>query len=381
MKADLVVVGAGFSGAVIAERAATQLGWRVLVIEQRDHIGGNAYDCLDDHGILVHRYGPHIFHTNSERVWTYLSRFTAWRPYEHRVQAVIGTASVPLPFNLNSLGCLFPATRARAARDALVQAYGFGASVPILRLRQSRHRTLRGLADYVYENIFLHYTVKQWGMRPEELDPSVTARVPIRISHDNRFFTDRFQGMPRDGYTALFNRMLAHPNIRVLLNTDFHELNGALRYRRLVYTGPIDRFFDYRHGELPYRSLRFDFRHLPQDRVQPSGTVNYPNDHEYTRSYEFKLLTGQRSSGTTIAYEFPQPHCPPHTTPYYPIPRRDNRERYRAYATDAAGRDDLIFCGRLASYKYLNMDQAVGRALRTFEHAVAPTARACQPAV
>src|SRR5213593_4113270 len=335
MTIDLVVVGAGLSGAVIAERAARVLGWRVVVIEQRGHIAGNAFDCLDKHGVLVHRYGPHVFHTNSDKVWAYLSQFTGWRPYEHRVRAMIGDRLVPVPFNLSSIAPLFSHSRAQSVRAALVQEYGFGASVPILRLRASRNRLVRTLADFVYERVFLGYTIKQWGLRPEELDGSMTARVPVRVSHDDRYFTDRFQALPRDGYTALVGRMLAHPNIDVILQTDFHDVASQLRYGRLVYTGPMDRFSDYRHGELPYRSLRFAFCHFGSERVQPTGSLTYPNQHAYTRTCEFNVLTGQRAVGTTLSYEYPQPNQPGHTTPYYPIPRPENRALYQRYREDA----------------------------------------------
>ena len=367
MTPDLVVVGAGLSGAVIAERAARELSWRVLVIERRGHVAGNAFDYLDQHGVRVHRYGPHVFHTNSEKVWSYLTRFTQWRRYQHRVRAVVEGRLVPLPFNLNSLARVFPSTRARSMRQALLRQYGLGASLPILRLRDSPDYAVRVLAGYVYEQVYLGYTMKQWGLRPEDLDASVTGRVPVRISHDDRYFTDRFQGVPRHGYSAMVRRMLDHPNIQVLLDTDFHDVEQSVRYRCLVYTGPIDRFFDYRHGELPYRSLRFESRHSPRQRIQRSGAITYPRQHEYTRTCEFKVLTGQRVAGTTISFEYPQSHTPGRTTPYYPMPLPESRARYQLYANDAARLHNVRFCGRLGSYQYLNMDQAVAQALKTFD--------------
>lgn len=372
MKADLVIVGAGLSGAVLAERAATQLGWRVLVVERRQHIAGNAYDYVDEHGVRVHRYGPHVFHTNSSKVWNYLSQFTRWQLYEHRVRALVLDQLVPLPFNLTSVSRLFSRARARTLRDALIREYGFGAGVTILRMQQCRSRLIRWLADFVYQHVYLGYTTKQWGLRPEELDASVTGRVPIRISHDDRYFTDRFQALPVDGYAEMVARMLAHRNIEVMLGTDFHDVAGQLRYGRLVYTGPIDRFFDYDHGELPYRSLQFRFRHVRQRTVQPVGAITYPNQHGYTRSCEFKFLTGQRVDGSTLSFEYPLPHCPDVTEPYYPIPRPENHARYELYRHEADRLPAVVFCGRLATYRYLNMDQAVAAALTAFERQLAP---------
>ncbi len=366
MKFDLVVVGAGFSGAVIAERAARVLSWKVLVVEQRGHVGGNAHDEIDQHGVMIHSYGPHIFHTNSEKVWSYLSAFTEWHPYVHRVCARIDNQLVPLPINLTSLAQLFTQARARSVTAALLGDYGLGARVPVLRLTKSGNPVLRRAAAELRDRVYAGYTMKQWGLSPEELDASVTGRVPIRVDYHDRYFTDRFQGMPRDGYTSLIERILAHPNIEVTLGTDFHEIVRGLRFRRLVYTGPIDRFFDYRHGALPYRSLRFDLRHHATDRVQQTGVVTYPDDRPYTRSCEFKILTGHESPGTTVSYEYPQPHVPGNTTPYYPIPMRETRARYQRYVQDARSLDNVLFCGRLGSYQYLNMDQAVAQALKTF---------------
>lgn len=365
MKVDLVVVGAGLTGAVIAERAARLRSWRVLVLEQRAHVAGNAHDDFDRHGVMVHSYGPHIFHTNSEKVWSYLSAFTEWRPYVHKVCAQIEDELVPLPINLTSLTQLFPQARACAVTTALLGDYGLGASVPVLRLMKSENPVLRCAAAELLDRVYAGYTMKQWGLRPEELDASVTGRVPIRINYDDRYFTDRFQGMPRDGYTSLVERILAHPNIEVALGTDFHEIAHNLCFRRLVYTGLIDRFFDYRHGALPYRSLRFDLRHHSVDRVQKTSVVTYPDARPYTRSCEFKLLTGRESPGTTISYEYPEPHVPGETTPYYPIPMRETRTRYQRYVQDARDLDNVLFCGRLGSYQYLNMDQAVAQALKT----------------
>jgi UDP-galactopyranose mutase len=293
MKVDYLIVGAGFTGATLAERLASA-GKRVLVVDRRDHIGGNAYDEYDPHGVLVHRYGPHIFHTNSKKVWDYLSQFTEWRPYYHRVRAVVEGKEIPLPFSLASLRALFSPRLADKLEEKLIAHYGYGARVPILGLREAEDPDLRFLADYVYRNVFEGYTLKQWGLRPEELSPTVTARVPVLVSYDTRYFQDTYQAMPKEGYTALFRRMLAHPNIKVLLGADWREVEGEVRFDRLVFTGPIDEFFGYLHGPLPYRSLRFALEHHPLPYVQGVGTVNCPNEHP------FKVYYGMRNYGWTV---------------------------------------------------------------------------------
>lgn len=372
MRTDWLIVGAGFTGCTLAERIASQLGRRVLLIDQRPHIGGNAYDCHNQHSILIHKYGPHIFHTNSAKVWDYLSQFTQWRPYEHQVLAVVDGRKAPVPFNLNSLHLLFPAPHASRLETLLVEQYGAGAKVPILQMRQSAAGELAELADFVYRKFFYGYTLKQWELKPEELDPSVTARVPVHISRDNRYFQDKFQAMPQPGYTELFRRMLAHPKIEVLLDTSFLQLAGAVSFERMIFTGPIDEFFDYRHGELPYRSLRFESDTRDQAWFQEVGTVNYPNEQAYTRITEQKHLTGQEAPKTTLILEYPEAYRRGRNEPYYPIPRPENRERYQLYLEEARklqGR--VLFAGRLADYKYYNMDQVVARALMLFEEEVA----------
>ena len=371
MWVDWLIVGAGFSGCVLAERIATQLGQKVLIVERRDHIGGNAYDYYDEHGILVHKYGPHIFHTNSKKVWDYLSQFTEWRPYYHRVLAVVDGKKVPIPFNLNSLYALFPPRHAEKLEELLIKHYGFGVKIPILKLRENVEGELRFLADYIYEKVFYGYTLKQWGLKPEELDPSVTGRVPVYISRDDRYFQDRYQAMPKHGYTALFQRMLSNPNIKVLLNTDYREIAGEVRFNRMIYTGPIDEFFDYMHGPLPYRSLRFKLVTLVEEWHQEGGTVNYPNEYDFTRITEQKHLTGQRLPWTTLVMEYPEQYEPGRNEPYYPIPREENRERYALYEKEARKlMGSVLFAGRLADYKYYNMDQAAARALKLFEEYV-----------
>lgn len=369
MKVDWLIVGAGFTGSVLAERIASQLGQKVLIVEQRNHIAGNAYDYYDEHGILVHQYGPHIFHTNAKYVWDYLAQFTKWRSYYHRVLAVLNGKQVPVPFNLNSLYALFPPTYADKLAQQLIEQYGFNVKVPILKIRESAQgNDLKFLADYIYENVFHGYTVKQWDLKPEELAPSVTARVPIYISRDDRYFQDEFQGLPQYGYTTLFQHLLNHPKIKVLLNTSYQEVIEEIQYNKLIFTGPIDEFFDHIHGELPYRSLTFQSFHTEQEYQQAVGTINYPNEYNYTRTTEFKHLTGQRAYGSSYIEEYPQPYRRGDNIPYYPIPKDEYRAQFKKYETEAKKLNGhVLFAGRLADYQYYNMDQSVARALSLFE--------------
>ena len=374
---DWVIVGAGFTGATLAERIAAKRGERVLVIDRRDHVAGNAFDCPDENGIVHHRYGPHIFHTNSKRVWDYLSRFTDWRPYYHQVLAMVEGCQVPVPFNLDSIERLFPRHMADELSRRVIDTYGYGRKVPILRMREGDDPQIRFLADYVYGHVFERYTVKQWALRPEELDPSVTARVPFHISRDPRYFQDTYQAMPRDGYTALFDRMLSHPNIALRLGTEFRDVRGDHPDARIVFTGPIDEYFDYRFGELPYRSLRFV--HRVQDTasgqggfVQAVGTVNYPNEFDFTRITEVKRLTGQAHPLTLLTEEYPEAYEAGRNEPYYPIPTPANRERLAPYLEAAQALEGRVwFAGRLGDYAYYNMDQACARALALFEKTIA----------
>lgn len=373
MNTDWLIVGAGFAGSVLAERIASVRNETVLLVDRRDHIAGNAYDTFDEHGVLVHQYGPHLFHTNSAEVWAYLSRFTDWLPYEHRTLAVVQDRLVPVPFNFESLRRLWPEGEARALQERLIASYGNGARVPILRMLEHDDPAIRQLARFIYDHVFLGYTRKQWALEPEQLDPSVTARVPVQIGEDDRYFQDRFQAMPRDGYTALFRRMLDHANIELRLSTDYRDLVPAANGRRMIYTGPIDEFFQYRHGRLPYRSLRFEFRHERAERFQPTGTVNYPNTERFTRITEFKHMTGQSVAGTTIAFEYSEAHEPGRNEPYYPVPYAESarvHEKYRAEI--AALKGSTLFLGRLADYRYYNMDQVVARALKVFEESIEP---------
>jgi UDP-galactopyranose mutase len=354
---DVVVVGAGFAGSVVAERLAAEAGKHVLVLDRRPHIGGNAYDEPDDAGILIHRYGPHIFHTNSADIFEYLSQFTAWRPYEHRVLACVRNQLVPIPINRVTLNRLFGAG---LRDDDDVEAFYAARAESGPPPRTSEDVVVRRVGRELYELFFRGYTRKQWALDPSELDASVTARVPARTNEDDRYFTDRFQAMPAEGYTRMFERILDHPRIEVRTGVDFHAIRDELDFGQLVYTGPIDSYFGQRFGALPYRSLRFEFETVDVERYQATGTVNYPDERvPYTRISEFKHLTGQAHPATTIVREFPQSTG----DPYYPIPRPENRVLYERYEALAESQRDVHFLGRLGTYKYYNMDQVVGQAL------------------
>ena len=333
-------------------------GERVLLIDRRDHVGGNAYDHLDAAGILIHQYGPHIFHTNSAQVFDYLSQFTRWRPYEHRVRAFVDGQLVPIPINLDTVNRLYGLD----LDEEGVARWLAARAEPVAEIRTSEDVVVSKVGRELYEKFFRGYTRKQWGVDPSELDKSVTARVPTRTNRDDRYFTDRHQAMPRDGYTRMFERMLDHPKITIELGTDFGELPRSLRWRRLIYTGPVDEYFGYRYGRLPYRSLRFDHRTLDTAWHQPVAVVNYPQTERYTRVTEYKHLTGQRHARTSITYEYPSDEG----DPYYPVPRPENAALYRRYEALAEAHAEVFFVGRLATYKYYNMDQVVGQALATF---------------
>ncbi len=355
---EWLIVGAGFAGAVLAERLAQVRGERVLVVDRRDHVGGNAYDHLDEAGVLIHRYGPHIFHTNSEAVFSHLSRFTAWRPYEHRVLGHVDAQLVPIPINLDTVNRLY---RLNLTSEEL-EGWFDARAEPVAEVRTSEDVIVSRVGRELYEKFFQGYTRKQWGLDPSQLDKAVTARVPVRTNRDDRYFTDTFQAMPRDGYTQMFERMLDHPNITVRTGTDYADIIGTVRFRRLVWTGPVDEFFGWRFGKLPYRSLRFRHETLPQERFQSVGTVNYPQDRDYTRISEYKHMTGQEHPWTSVTYEFPTAEG----DPYYPVPRPENQALYKQYEALADAEPDTWFVGRLATYRYLNMDQVVGQALATF---------------
>ena len=363
---DILVVGAGFSGSVLAERFAAANGQRVLIIDRRPHVGGNAYDRLDTAGILMHQYGPHIFHTNSEEIFHYLSRFTKWRPYEHRVLASVGGQLVPMPINRTTLNKLY-------GLDLKTEQEGLA----FLAERAEKRATIKTSEDVVvssvgrdlYEKFFRGYTRKQWGMDPSELDKSVAARVPARTNTDDRYFTDKIQAMPLHGFTRMFENMLDHPNITIELGVDFEDIRDEVIADRVIFTGPIDEYFDYCFGKLPYRSLQFQHMTLNQEWLQPVAVVNYPDESvPFTRITEYKHLTGQRAPKTSITYEFPSASG----DPYYPVPKPENQALFKRYEALANEVRDVIFAGRLATYRYYNMDQVVGQALATWRRTSQP---------
>ncbi len=371
---DVMVVGAGFAGAVMAERLAADAGKRVLVVDRRPHVAGNAFDHIDAAGVLIHQYGPHIFHTNSQDIVDYLSRFTAWRPYEHRVLAEVDGKLVPMPINRTTLNALYGLDM---TTDAQAAAFLASRAEPVETIRTSADVVVSAIGRELYEKFFRGYTRKQWGMDPSELDKSVTSRVPTRASTDDRYFTDSFQAMPAEGYTRMFERMLDHPNIDLLLGVDYLEAREAYPHDQLVFTGPIDEYFDFRFGKLPYRSLRFRHEIVDRERFQDVAVVNYPSeDVPYTRVTEYKHLTGQVSPKTSITYEYPAAEG----DPYYPIPRDENQALFKRYEALALAERQVVFVGRLATYRYYNMDQVVGQALatyrRVFATAIAPPDRA-----
>ena len=357
---DYLVIGAGFAGAVLAERLASGMGKRVLVVDKRPHIAGNAYDYYNEHGILVHLYGPHIFHTQSEKVFNYLSQFTEWRTYEHKVLASVDGKLVPIPINLDTINQLYGLNLDAAGMEAFLAER----AEPRAEIRTSEDIVVSKVGRELYEKFFKNYTRKQWGVDPSELDASVAGRIPVRLDRDDRYFSDTFQTMPLEGYTRMFERMLSNPKITVMLSTDYREIMDDYPNVKTVYTGPIDEFFDYRFGKLPYRSLRFEHETHAQEQLQSVGVVNYPNDHKYTRVTEFKHLTGQEHPKTSIVYEYPQSEG----DPYYPIPRPENARLYEMYRELADSTPNVYFCGRLANYKYFNMDQVVAQALHLYRN-------------
>lgn len=352
-----LIVGAGFAGSIMARELA-EAGRRVHVIDRRPHIAGNAYDEHDSHGILIHLYGPHIFHTNGERIAAYLSRFTEWHPYEHRVRGVLNGVNYPFPVNRDTLNRLYGLNLDEAGAAAFFEKV----REPCEPVQTSEDVILNSLGRDLYEKFYLSYTRKQWGLEPSQLKAGVAARIPVRTNTDDRYFTDAFQAMPKHGYTAMFRNMLDHPNISVGLGTDFAKFHDKTRFSHTVYTGPIDAYFGYCFGRLPYRSLRFEHAHLPDvEYFQETGTVNYPNDHAFTRITEFKRLTGQTHRGTSIVREYPQAEG----DPYYPVPRPENEALFKQYEALAEKEADVTFVGRLAQYRYYNMDQVAGAALAT----------------
>lgn len=356
---DWLVVGAGFAGSVIAERLASQRNEKVLVIDRRPHIAGNAFDVKNEAGLLIHQYGPHIFHTNSQAIFDHLSKFTEWRHYEHRVLASVDGKLVPIPINLDTINTLYGLN---LTSDEL-EAFFASKAEAVDEIKTSEDVVVSRVGRELYEKFFRGYTRKQWGVDPSELDKSVTARVPTRTNRDDRYFGDTYQYMPKHGYTRMFEKMLRHPNIEVRLGADYDEVKDRIPYRRIIFTGPIDEFFGYRFGKLPYRSLRFEHVTLNEEWHQPVAVVNYPQTEEFTRITEYKYLTGEESAKTSLTYEYPSAVG----DPYYPIPRAENAELYRKYERLALATHNVWFVGRLATYKYYNMDQVVGQALATFK--------------
>jgi len=359
---DYLIVGAGFAGSVLAERLASQHGARVLLIDRRPHVGGNAYDEPNEAGILYHKYGPHIFHTNSDQVVDYLSQFTDWRPYEHRVRAFVRGELVPIPINRTTLNALFDLD---LKTDEEAANYLASRAEPVDTITTSEDVVINAVGRELYELFFRGYTRKQWGLDPSELDKQVTSRIPTRTNTDDRYFSDTFQAMPLNGYTAMFEKILDHPLIDVRTGVDFAELKDDAHEiaDHIIYTGPIDEYFDFQFGKLPYRSLRFDHQTLDQEQFQEVAVVNYPSeDVPFTRISEYKHLTGQQSDVTTVTYEYPSAEG----DPYYPIPRPENQELFKRYEALADATDGVTFVGRLATYRYYNMDQIVGQALATF---------------
>lgn len=356
---DYLIVGAGFAGSVLAERLATQLNKKVLILDKRNHIGGNAFDHYNTDGILVHKYGPHIFHTNSREVFDYLSNFTAWRPYEHRVLASVDGQLVPMPINLDTINKLYGLSLTSFEVDDFFKSV----AEEVSPVRTSEDVVVSKVGRELYEKFFRNYTRKQWGMDPSELDKSVTSRVPVRTNRDNRYFTDTYQAMPLHGYTSMFEKMLAHPNIHIMLNTDYHDVQDTIAFKEMIFTGPVDEYFDYTYGKLPYRSLEFKHETLPTEKHLEAAVVNFPNEHAYTRITEFKYLTGQQHTKTSIVYEYPQAEG----DPYYPVPRPENAEIYNKYKKLADETPNVHFVGRLATYKYYNMDQVVAQALTLYK--------------
>ena len=370
---DSVIIGAGVAGCVAA-RDLAESGRKVLVLEQRDHIGGNCYDEKDEHGILIHKYGPHIFHTKEQKAYDYLSRFTDWYAFGHEVVANVYGKLIPVPFNLNTLHMVYEQEKADALEKKLIDSFGLESRVPILKLREHEDPEIREIADYVYENIFLHYTMKQWGQTPEQIDPAVTGRVPVLISHDNRYFQEPWQGMPLHGYTLMFEKMLDHENITVEIGVDarsrvtFSEgsvsLDGQAFTGDVIYTGPLDELFDCRFGRLPYRSLRFDFEYYDKPDYQGHSVVNYTVSEDFTRITEFKYLTGQKAEGTTIVKEYPFAYTGAEgEIPYYSIANEANQKLYEQYRGLVEHIPNVWLLGRLAEYKYYNIDAIVLKAL------------------
>lgn len=361
MKTQNLIVGCGISGAAMA-RLLAEKGEHVVIIDSKNHIAGNIYDYYQD-GICVHKYGTHIFHTNNKDVWNFISRFCQWYPYQHKVCGLIDGQIAPIPFNLNTLHTVFPESLANKIEQKLLDNYGLNVKIPILELHKQQDKDLQFLAKYIYEKIFLEYTLKQWGQTPDEIDPSVSGRVPVYISRDNRYFQDKYQGIPIGGYTKMIEKMLDHPNIQIKLNTPF---NANMEYERLWWTGSIDEFFEFQFGQLPYRSERFEFIKFPYKKFQETAVVNYPCNYEFTRIGEYKHFLNDQSDDTIVSYEYPEAFEEGKNDRYYPIANEQNAQLYRKYLSLAQTKKNIFFFGRLGDYKYYDMDKAVLRCLELF---------------
>ena len=365
MKKNLVV-GAGFSGAVIANLLANY-GEQVLVIDKKSHIGGNCYDYRDQNGIMLHKYGSHIFHTNSEKVWKYIKQFTNFNTYMHKVIGVLDGIETHIPFNFNTLYDVFPSTLAKRLEEKLLAKFEINTKVPILEFQKQDDEDLKFLANYVYEKIFLHYTIKQWGVAPTDVDSAVTARVPVYLSKDDRYFQDKYQGIPTNGYTSVFEKILSHNNIDIKLNKDFADINTK-DFDRIFYTGSIDEYFNYKFGQLPYRSVYFKFETYEKEYYQSNACINYPCNYDFTRIHEYKYYLDDKSKRTVIAKEYSEFFEPGKNERYYPIPNETSAKLYAQYLKEAEKEENVYFLGRLGDYKYYNMDAAILRAIELFEN-------------
>ncbi len=368
-----IVVGAGFSGATIANLIADKLNERVIVIDKKDHIAGNSYDYRDENGIMIHKYGSHIFHTNNEKVWEFLKQFTDFNTYMHSVVGILDGIEAQIPFNFHTLYQVFPTTMAKRMESKLLDAFPYNTKVPILEFQKQDDDDLKYLANYVYEKIFLNYTTKQWGVSPKDVDGAVTARVPVYLSLDDRYFQDKYQGIPLDGYSAVVEKMLTHKNIEVILNTDFESFKKETsnivdgENVRIFYTGSIDEFFNYKYGQLPYRSVHFKMETYDREYYQSHACINYPNNYDFTRIHEYKHYLNDKSEKTVIAKEYSEFFELGKNERYYPIASPENAALYEKYLNDAKSLNNVYFLGRLGDYKYYNMDLAIARAIELFE--------------
>ncbi len=366
-----IIVGSGFSGSTMARLIAEKLDEKVVVVDKKDHIAGNSYDYRDENGIMIHKYGSHIFHTNNEKVWSFLKQFTDFNTYMHEVVGILDGIEAQIPFNFTTLYQIFPETLAKRLEEKLLKKFEYNKKVPILEFQKQDDEDLKFLAEYVYEKIFLNYTTKQWGVSPKDVDGAVTARVPVYLSKDNRYFQDKYQGIPLEGYTKVVEKMLDHPNIEVVLNKDFAEFkkenSDLLKNARIFYTGSIDEFFDYKFGKLPYRSVNFKFETHNREFYQTHACINYPNNYDFTRIHEYKHYLNDKSEKTVIAKEYSEFFELGKNERYYPIASEENAKLYQKYLDEAKNLKDVYFFGRLGDYKYYNMDLAVARAIELFE--------------